>query len=122
MSRRYGPGWPNSPGSHRSPAPAELVCRVTRIPAVDTEPTGILERGGESEGAWPLLEVPDRLGKGVAFIPHETLDVGERSRDRGDARVERGTVTCRPHGRFLLAPMRGTVHAGTLFTWQRSVS
>ena len=24
--------------------------------------------------------------------------------------------------RFLLAPMRGTVHAGTLFTWRRSVS
>jgi hypothetical protein len=56
------------PVVHRSPAPAELVLRVIRIPAVDIEPTGILERGAESEGAWPLLQVADRFGKGVAVI------------------------------------------------------
>jgi len=70
------------PVVHRSPAPAELVCRVIRIPAVDMEPTGILESEGESEGHGPLLEVADRFGKGVAVIPHETLDVGERPRPR----------------------------------------
>jgi hypothetical protein len=63
-----GPASHDAPVVHRSPAPAELVCRVIRIPAVDIEPTGILieptgilERGGKSEGAWP----PARSGRSL---------------------------------------------------------
>jgi hypothetical protein len=58
--------------------------------------------------------------QGVAVIPHETLDVGERSRDRGDARVEHGTVSCRPHGGIgvqawpLAGPLAAGLHCLTL--------